>query len=125
MNQQGESVENQTTTVVEIIDEIINDKDFIDRVKANVSELTTKRRSRPMPKEGYRYKRDWYDRMNSAGNLNADFFLKNIKAAWMKKSSLSSEIRNIVLFVGDKSLLQTNEIRDKRKKQAEDKTNHQ
>ncbi len=125
MNQQDESVNNQTATVVEIIDEIINDKDFINSVKANVSELFAKRRRRPAPKDGYRYKRDWYDRMNSAGNLNADFFLKNIKAVWMKKSSLSSEIRNIVLFVGDKSLLQANEIRDERKKQAEEQTNHQ
>lgn len=124
MNQHGESVENQTTAV-DIIDEIINDNDFVDRVKANVSELITKRRSRPIPKDGYRYKRDWYDRMSSAGNLNADFFLKNIKAAWMKKSSLSSEIRNIVVFIGDRSLFQANEIRDKRKKQTEDQTNHQ
>ncbi len=125
MNQQDESVNNQTTTVVEIIDEIINDKDFVSRVKANVSELITKRRSRPMPKEGYRYKRDWYDRMNSAGNLNADFFLKNIKAAWMKNSNLSSEIRDIVLFIGDRSLFQANEIRDKRNKQTTEQTNHQ
>lgn len=125
MNQQDESEQNQTTTVIEIIDEIINDKDFIDCVKSNVSELFAKRRRRPAPKDGYRYKRDWYDRMGNAGNLNADFFLKNIKAAWMKKSSLSSEIRNIVVFIGDRSLFQANEIRDKRKKQAEEQTNHQ
>jgi hypothetical protein len=89
------------------VDEIVNDLDFKNYVETELQELIKKRINRPEPKEGYRYKRDWYDRMNSEGILNADFFIKNIKSVWERKSSFSSEFRNIIQYVCETALQKT------------------
>lgn len=89
------------------ISEIINDPYFISFVNENISKLRKNRINRPEPKQGYMYKRSWYDRMSESGSLNVDFFIKNIESIWNKKSSLSSEIRSVIKFVCDDSLQQT------------------
>lgn len=87
--------------------EITKDPYFIAFLQKNISELRKKRYNRPTPKPGYHYKRDWYDRMSAEGQFDPGFFIKNIESIWLKKSSLSSEVRNIVQFVCEKSLQQT------------------
>ena len=44
-------------------DKITTDEYFIKAVLKNIAELIMQRVSRPIPKPGYRYKNDWYDRM--------------------------------------------------------------
>jgi hypothetical protein len=88
------------------ISEIINDPYFIEFVYNNVAELRKERINRPGPEPGYHYKRDWFDRMNGYGNVNYRYFIENIESIWLKKSKLSSEIRNIIQYVCDKSFNQ-------------------
>ena len=92
------------------ISEIVKDTYFIKKVVENIIELREKRGKRPLPKPGYRYKRDWYDRMISEGHFNSFYFINNIEKIWLKKSSLSSETRHIIQFVCDKSFQQTLEF---------------
>lgn len=89
------------------IDEIVKDPNFIRMVNQNISELKRNRSTRPEPKEGYRYKRDWHDRMSENRTVNASYFLDNIEKIWNKQSSLSSQIRQVIQFVCDKSFQQT------------------
>lgn len=89
------------------ISEIVKDRIFIGYVEENISELRKNRYKRPEPKPGFHYKRDWYDRMSSEGNVNFGFFIKNIENIWLKKSSLSRQERSVIQYVCDKSLQQT------------------
>jgi len=88
-------------------DEIIKDPHFIDFVSKNINELRTQRIKRPEPKPGFYYKRDWYDRMIESGNMKSSYFIKNIEDIWSKKSTLSSEIRGVILYVCNKSFHET------------------
>lgn len=89
------------------IDEIISNIKFIQLVEKNYRELRKQRENRKPAPAGMHYKRDWYDRMTDAGHLNYDFFLKNIKSIWEKKSELPSETRKIIKFICDLALYQT------------------
>ena len=89
------------------IAEIVQDPDFQQFVRKNLIELKENRQNRLEPKPGYRYKRDWYDRMRDAGQLHSDFFLSNIEDIWTKQSALSSEVRGVITYVCDKSLAET------------------
>ena len=89
------------------INEIINDPYFIKIVNENVANLVHDRVNRPQPKKGYYYKRDWYDRMAEQSIVNSRFFLANIPGIWVKKSNLSSEIRNVIKYVCDNALNKT------------------
>ncbi|HUW07838.1 MAG TPA: hypothetical protein VMW01_16450 [Williamwhitmania sp.] len=89
------------------VGEIISDPIFIGMVEQKVKELKTGRLSRPAPKPGFYYKRDWYDRMQDEGNVTSTFFLTNIESIWAKKSSLSSEVRSIVQQVCERALRET------------------
>jgi len=93
------------------IDDIINDSVFTDMLRKNINELKKSRENRPEPKKGFKYKRDWYDRMKKDNNFNFDYFIKNIPFIWVKKSLLSSEMRNVIKFVCDKSLNETLSIK--------------
>lgn len=90
--------------------EIIKDPYFIEFVKDGISELRKNRNERPEPKQGFRYKRDWYDRMTQYSIFNTDYFIQNIESIWLKKSSLSSEIRHVIQYVCDKALDKTIEL---------------
>ena len=89
------------------IDELISDPNFIQFVDKNINELRKNRNKRPDAKPGFHYKRDWYDRMIDDRSLNSPYFIRNIESIWNKKSSLSSEIRNVILFVCGRSLQET------------------
>jgi hypothetical protein len=89
------------------VKDLINDQYFRNRVIENLKELLKTRRSRPSAKPGYRYTRDWYDRMREQSMLNESFFIDNIESIWNKKSSLSSEIRQIIQHVCNISAQQT------------------
>lgn len=103
-----EEIANETDLPKSItIGEIISDDFFIESVKQNIGELIKSRRNRPEPKQGFRYKRDWYDRMREDGQLNSQFFISNIADIWTKQSSLSSQVRTAIQLVCDKSLHQT------------------
>jgi hypothetical protein len=67
------------------ISELIKDPVFVDSVKKQLDEIILKRIKRPEPKPGFHYVRDWYDRFNAEGQLNADFFLKHIEDIWNKR----------------------------------------
>ena len=86
---------------------VTDDPVFIDFVKQNIREGIDARASRPKPKEGFHYRRDWYDRLDDMGGVNSEFFLNNINAVWLKKSSLSSEIRAVLLEVCNRAVGQT------------------
>lgn len=88
-------------------EEVIADEVFRDFVKINFEQMMYDRNKRPEPKAGYRYKRDWYDRLFESGNLNYSYLLENIGPIWMKKSSLSSDPRRIIKLVCDRSFRQT------------------
>jgi hypothetical protein len=103
MNTESKQTENIFSSTTEILSNDI----FIEHVKNNIRELTSKRVNRPEPKVGFRYKRDWYDRLSSSGLINSSFFLNNIESIWQKKSHLNSETRNVILYICNKSLQQT------------------
>jgi hypothetical protein len=79
--------------------ELIQEPFFREKVKANLESLLKTRRNRPEPKAGFKYSRDWYDRMSEKGVLNADYFLTHIDDIWHKRSKLNAETRNIILAV--------------------------
>ena len=89
------------------ISDIVDDPMFVFYVKKIMDELRVNRLKRSAPKAGYKYKRDWYDRMSSEGNFNFNFFIGNIESIWLKKSLLSSQERNVIQFVCDKAYQQT------------------
>jgi hypothetical protein len=87
--------------------EIVKDEIFIYTVGANISQLQYQRRHRSLPPMGFVYKRDWFDRMKEAGQINTFFFLNNIESIWNKKSSLSSEIREAIQHLCEIALQET------------------
>lgn len=93
---------NKTPEFKEII-EIISDAYFIDFLTKNLSDLKTQRKLRPQAPSGFKYKKDWMDKMN----VSADYFLSNIEAIWLKKSKLSRSEREIIGYFCDKSFVQT------------------
>lgn len=89
------------------IDKIIKDEVFINNVQDEINGLIIQRNKRPKPKQGFKYVRDWYDRMDEAGELNKQFFLANIEDIWLKKSRIRSETRNVIRIICDKAFLNT------------------
>lgn len=89
------------------VSEILNDPYFISQVGKNIEELIKNRVTRPQSRIGYHYIRDWYDRLCDAEGLNSQFFIENIEKVWNKTSSLSSEIRNVIKYICDRSFQET------------------
>lgn len=83
---------------------LISDPQFKESIQAKLDELTHNRRQRPEPPVGQRYKRDWYDRMNSEGTLHSQFFLENVISVWSQTSNLSSNVRAVVEYVCNNAL---------------------
>lgn len=88
------------------ISDVIENPEFATLVKKNLHELVMSRLNRPNAKAGFRYKRDWYDRMHSDCVLTSEFFIKHIGDIWVKKSNLNSEFRGIIKLVCDRSIVQ-------------------
>lgn len=108
-----------TSKKFDTVDEIINDEYFQMFLDKNIDKLRSERNNRPPTKPGFRYKRDWYDRMCDDNNFNIRFFINNITDIWIKKSSLSSEIRSVIEFICNKSLQQTYQKYNETKKMNE------
>jgi len=87
------------------LDEFIQDEYFNLFLHREINEVLNKRRFRELPPVGFRYKRDWYDRFGD--EFDIDFCLKNIKDIWLRKSSLNSETRNIILYVCENARIKT------------------
>jgi len=88
----------------EKLSELFNDKYFLAHLTQHFSDIKHKRKFRPQPKEGFHYKRDWFDRMSDNGQLNEVFLLKNITDILQKKSNLSSEVRTVLHTIFQTSL---------------------
>lgn len=86
------------------VDEVVGDLVFVESIRQQINTFVANRIARPEPLPGYHYKRDWYDRYSADFNLK--YFLENIRPIWGKTSPLSSEWRNIILFICDKALKQ-------------------
>lgn len=96
-----------TETVEITIGDLIENKIFQKKVAEHLEATIVNRRNRPKPKEGYVYKRDWYDRLRNTDVLYSKFFLQNIQSIWEKTSSLNSETREIIRYVCDKAGAET------------------
>ena len=115
MKEKTESIDSFTTKDLRLMllskfktfNEITKDIFFIDFVYEELKNIKIQRLNRKEPKPGFRFIRDWFDRMNDSHHLNADFFILNIEDIWNKQSSLNSETRNIIKIVCAKSLKQT------------------
>lgn len=96
------SIESKTPDFKEI-SEIVSNPYFIDFLTKNLSDLKAQRNSRPTAPSGFKYKKDWMDKMN----VSTDYFLSNIESIWLKKSKLSRSEREIIGYFCDKSFIQT------------------
>lgn len=81
--------------------EIVEDELFIENVELVLAKLCVEKNTRPACKLGYQYLRDWYDRMQPEGNINAAYFIANIELIWEKKSKLPRQVRHIIQYVCD------------------------
>jgi hypothetical protein len=95
------------------VEEIQNDKDFIEKVKLEIDKIVTAHKHRPSPPQGKRYLRTWQDRMIDESILNHEFFIKHIVFIWQKKSTLNSEFRSIIKQVCEYCLWQVINERNK------------
>jgi hypothetical protein len=89
------------------IPEILNDPRFIDYVDQGLTELARARSKRPSARKGYHYKKDAFDKLTAAKQFNTEYFVNNIGLIWIKKSNLSSEIRNFIQAVCTRALQRT------------------
>jgi hypothetical protein len=81
------------------LEEVVTNKKYIALVNITLQEFIHRQKTRPQPKQGFRYKRNWYDRLKDKNNDNASFFLDNILDIWNKRSKLNSETRGVILSV--------------------------
>jgi hypothetical protein len=93
-------------------EDITNDRQFVRYVQDEISELRSERYDRKPAAPGYRYKRDWFDKMTSANTFNQTYFCKHIADIWDKKSELSSDVRKVILYVCDRALAKTMKFYD-------------
>lgn len=89
------------------IGELMSDEFFNKAINSNISTLLSNRNNRKSAPEGMKYKRDWYDRLQSEGNSNHKFFIENIEQVASKNNNLPSEIRKVINYVFEKSLTET------------------
>ena len=78
---------------------IHTDPYFLQALEESMAQIENNRRIQRQ--SGKLYKRDWYDRMSELGKVNAAFFIQQIEDVWKGTSELSSEMRNVILFICD------------------------
>jgi hypothetical protein len=76
----------------------ISREEFATAVAKELGDTIHKRKSRPAPPAGMKYKRDWYDKIPQ-NHLTADFFMQNIDAILDKTSQLNSLERAVILEI--------------------------
>lgn len=87
-------------------DEVVKDLIFKKELEKTVSYMAQKRKMRPLPKNGMKYKRDFFDRIGLE-NFTSAYFLKNMPDVWNKTSQLGREERRVIQFVCTESLKAT------------------
>ncbi len=97
----------------ETIGELLKDVIFTGFLMDEINAVHRQRKLRPQPREGFHYKRDWYDRMTDEKELNSAFVVANIGLILIKKSPLSSEKRNIISYLYELALKKTFEYYNK------------
>jgi hypothetical protein len=77
------------------ITEMLQSKEFKRLLADNINTLWQRRleRNRTTPRPGYKWQRDWIDRLNEENNFNYAYFIAQTPAIWAHKSDLSSAIR--------------------------------
>jgi len=100
-------------------DDIVSDPYFRQFVADEIKSIHEKRSLRPLPKPGYKYRRDWYDKMEEKDQISAQFFVDHIVLIWQKKSNLDAETRSIVKHFCDKAFARTLNKYDEIQKAAE------
>lgn len=88
------------------IREIVNNRQFQESIAKNIQGVRNVRLIRPIPKPGYYYKRDSWDRLISEKKFTVNFFLTAIPAIWLKQSTLPSEQRRVIQYICDKSVME-------------------
>ena len=78
------------------ISELLEDEYFQKAVDKVLHEMWKKRADRPEAREGYKYPRDWYDRMSEKEQLRSDFMFTNFIPVLSKRSTLPSQQREII-----------------------------
>jgi len=89
------------------IEALLQDTIFLGFLRNEISEIKTQRKLRPQAREGFHYKRDWYDRMTDSNQLNSAFVIDNIGLILIKQSNLPAEKRHIITYLYEKSLKKT------------------
>jgi len=87
------------------IHEVVVNPQFIEAVKSRIEKLKTQRKLRPLPKQGYHYKRDFFDRMMDENQLRSEFFINEFPLILGKKSQLSSERRHIINYICESAFM--------------------
>lgn len=105
------------------IHELQADPYFIEFMTAEVNSIIAKRSMRPLPPEGMRYKRDWYDSMHEKGMLNVETFLRIWPEVITKKAMASRDHRKIISIAGANAYWHTvkkyEELNTEEKKKAQ------
>jgi len=77
----------------ETINDVLEDQNFQTILNKNVLAIIHKRETRPAPKTGFKFKRDWYDRLKETETFNTNFITENIKYVLEKTSNLGRVAR--------------------------------
>ena len=107
-----------------LISEIIKDAYFFQYIDKSIASIKKNRNNRKPAGEGRRYKRDWYDRLYEADQLNAQYFIEQIPAIWNRRSLLGSNIRSIIEEVCNDALYATVKLLKQKEKEATEATDN-
>lgn len=103
MNEQETPIEyKKFNSITEIVEDRLF-KNFVSEVISEIRKERSKRTARP----GYRFKRDWYDRMVDQSCFDEHFFINHAEPVWAKTDKLSSEFRKIVRTVINEAFRRT------------------
>ena len=81
-------------SVSDMITNMIMDPIFKQEVDKIIADIVFRRKLRPLPPKGYKYKPDIFDRMIALNMLNTQYFFEHIEKIIKKESTLSSKIRS-------------------------------
>mgnify|MGYP001168799801 CR=1 FL=1 len=84
--------------------QIIEDSTFRRLLDKEIEDVINERENRPNPPKGFKFKRDWYDRLDPGRYTFQKLVYTNLNDVWIKKSSLSHELRSLVSYIGDQAL---------------------
>lgn len=94
----------------ENLEELKADPFFMFEVESLTEEMIKKRKNRPSPPVGGKYRRDLFDLVSSHcmdSELHPNFFMENFEAVTTKKSNLPTRVRAVVVDVFNESLKRT------------------